>query len=58
MAQVKLVSANYHPETNLADVTFQVMPGPETNVSITGAHLWSWTRKKLIPIYQEKHVQQ
>jgi outer membrane protein assembly factor BamA len=54
MAQVKLVSANYHPETNLADVTFQVTPGPETNVSIAGAHLRSWTRNKLIPIYQEK----
>jgi outer membrane protein assembly factor BamA len=56
MAQVKLVSANYHPETNLADVTFQVAPGPETNVAITGAHLRSWTRKKLIPIYQEKII--
>ena len=54
MAQVELVSANYHPETNLADVTFQVAPGPETNVSIAGAHLRSWTRNKLIPIYQEK----
>ena len=53
MAQVKLVSANYHLETNLADVTFQVTPGPETNLKITGTHLWSWTRKKLIPIYQE-----
>lgn len=53
MAQVKLVSANYHLETNLADVVFQVTPGPETHLSITGAHLWGWTRKKLIPIYQE-----
>ena len=49
MAKVKLVSANYHPETNLADVTFQVTPGPETNVNIIGPHLWSWTRKKLDP---------
>jgi outer membrane protein assembly factor BamA len=53
MAQVKLVSANYHRETNLADVTFLATPGPETSVTTTGAHLWSWTRKKLIPIYQE-----
>jgi outer membrane protein assembly factor BamA len=56
MAQVKLVSANFHPENDLADVTFQVTPGPETNVGITGAHLWSWTRKRLVPIYQEKAI--
>ena len=55
-AQVKLVSANYHPESNLADVTFNVIPGPETNVSITGAHLWRWTRKRLVPIYQENTI--
>jgi outer membrane protein assembly factor BamA len=53
-AQVNLVSANYHLETNFADVTFQVTPGPETKLEITGAHLRSWTRKRLIPIYQEK----
>src|ERR1019366_5039161 len=34
-------------------VTFQATPGPETSVKTTGAHLWRWTRKKLIPIYQE-----
>ena len=53
MAQVKLVSAKYHPDTYLADVTFQVTPGSKMELAIAGAHLWSWTRNKLIPIYQE-----
>jgi outer membrane protein insertion porin family len=29
-----------------------VMPGPLSMVTIEGAHLWSWTRKALLPAYQ------
>ncbi len=57
MAKAKpLQSTIFETRSNLADVTFQVVPDPETNVTITGAHPHSWTRKKLIPIYQEKTI--
>lgn len=51
-AQVTLAGAEYHPETNRADIHFNVKPGPKISVDITGAHVWSWTRKSLLPMYQ------
>ena len=52
-AQVQLVGANYDPATNHADVEFNVKTGPIVNVKVEGAHLWSWTRNKLLPVYQQ-----
>src|SRR5207237_9061959 len=40
-------------ETNRADVQFKVTPGPRARVKSEGARVWSWTRRKLIPMYQE-----
>ncbi len=54
--RVKLVATNYHPETNRADIVFQVTNGPVINIKIAGAHIWSRTQKKLIPMYQENSV--
>ena len=51
-ARVKLTGAEYHADTNRADIHFDVHPGPEINVAIQGAHLFSWTRKSLLPVYQ------
>ena len=51
-AQVKLSGAEYQEETNRADIHFQVDPGEITHVQIEGAHLWPWTKKSLLPIYQ------
>jgi outer membrane protein insertion porin family len=51
--QVKLIGAAYNPATNRADVTFKVQTGPTVNVKVQGAHLWSWTKKKLLPVYQQ-----
>jgi outer membrane protein assembly factor BamA len=51
-AQVKLAGAEYHADTNRADLHFDVDAGPLTHVAIAGAHVWSWTRKSLLPIYQ------
>jgi outer membrane protein insertion porin family len=51
-AQVKLAGANYTAETNRADIDFDVKQGPTINVQVKGAHLWSWTRKSLLPVYQ------
>ncbi len=55
-AQVKLISANYDPETNHADITFNITTGPEVEIKTTGARLWSWTRKSLLPMYDERAV--
>lgn len=51
-ARVKLVGAAYDAESNRADITFNVQPGPPVHVKVEGAHLWPWTRRKLIPVYQ------
>ncbi len=51
-AQVKLSGADYNNDTNRANIHFDVNPGPPIHVQISGAHLHSWTRKSLLPIYQ------
>ncbi len=51
-AQVKLAGAAYTADTNRADIHFDVQAGPTINVEVKGAHLWSWTRKSLLPVYQ------
>jgi outer membrane protein insertion porin family len=61
-AQVKLLSANYTPETNRADISFEVQPGPPVHAYIEGAHLSplllrpileSQRRHKVLPVYQQ-----
>ena len=51
-AQVKLSGAAYTAETNRADIHYDVKAGPTVHVQVKGAHLWSWTRKSLLPVYQ------
>ncbi|MFC5862295.1 POTRA domain-containing protein [Acidicapsa dinghuensis] len=51
-ADVKLSGAEYHASTNRADIHFIVKTGPVIDVEIKGAHLFSWTRKNLLPMYQ------
>ncbi len=51
-AQVKLAGAAYTAETNRADIQFDVHTGPTIHVEVKGAHLWSWTKKSLLPVYQ------
>lgn len=55
-ADVKFVSAEYNPDTNLADVTFHVSAGPKVHVTITGGHIWFWDKKTLLPIYAENSI--
>ncbi len=57
-ATVKLIGANYDPSTNRADVAFHVTPGPLIHVNIQGAHVWSWDKRKLLPVYQQVGVDQ
>lgn len=51
-ARVKLSGAEYIAATNRADIHFDIDTGPVIHVKIEGAHLWSWTRKSLLPVYQ------
>ncbi len=51
-AQVQLKAAEYHADTNLADIYLAANPGVKTTVDVEGARLWSWTRKSLLPVYQ------
>lgn len=57
-AQVSLVGAAYQADTNRADIHFKIDPGVKTHVKITGAHIWSWDRKDLLPVYQGVGVDQ
>ena len=57
-ARVSLIGAEYHADTNRADIHFKLEPGVKTRVKITGAHLWSWNRKDLLPVYQGVGVDQ
>jgi len=51
-AQVKLGGAEYHADNNRADIHYDVNSGARTHVQIEGAHLWSWTKKAQLPVYQ------
>jgi len=51
-AQVRLAGAEYHADTNRADIHFDVNSGDLIHVQVEGAHLFSWTRKSLLPVYQ------
>src|SRR5437764_14485268 len=34
-------------------MSFNVQPGPLVHVNVQGAHLWPWTKKKLLPVYAQ-----
>ena len=57
-AQVQLIGANYNPETNRADISLHITTGPMVNVKVEGAHIWPWSRRKLLPVYQQVGVDQ
>ncbi|MGA9813160.1 MAG: POTRA domain-containing protein, partial [Terriglobales bacterium] len=52
-SRVKLANAEYDPQTNHADVHFDVTHGELAHLEIQGAHLWSWTRHRLLPMYEQ-----
>jgi outer membrane protein assembly factor BamA len=55
-SQVKLIGANYNPQTNQADIDFDVTTGPIVNVKVAGAHVWGRTQKRLLPLYIENSI--
>ena len=52
-SRVQIAGADYDAETNRADVHFTVTLGRLASVTIEGAHIWSWTRKRLLPMYEQ-----
>lgn len=54
--QVRLIGAEYDTKTNLADISFNVNTGPKIFVRVTGPHLWSWTKRNLLPVYQQAGI--
>jgi outer membrane protein insertion porin family len=51
-ARVTLQGAEYIAATNRANIHYAVHTGPLLHVKIQGAHLWSWDKKSLLPVYQ------
>src|SRR5215471_7791244 len=51
--QVSVNGADYNPETNRADVIFNVQRGPFIQTRIEGAQLSTHLQRKLLPSYQE-----
>ncbi len=52
-SRVELNHAEYDPSTHRADVYFQVTWQAPVRVQIAGAHVWSRTRRKLLPVYEQ-----
>jgi len=55
-AKVRMTGAEYSPESNRANIVYDVTPGPIVHVTVKGAHLWSWDKKKLLPVYEHAGV--
>jgi outer membrane protein insertion porin family len=53
---VRLASSAYRSETNRADVTFDIQPGPVVSIRVTGATVSKRALKRLIPIYEENAI--
>ena len=53
-SRAQFAGAEYDPATtHRADIHFNITSGPPVQVKIEGAHIWSRTQRKLLPIYQE-----
>jgi outer membrane protein assembly factor BamA len=52
-SRAQIAGADYDPATNRADVHFKITLGRLAHVKVEGAHLWSRTRRKLLPMYEQ-----
>lgn len=57
-AQVKLGQKEFLPALNAMDVAFQVEPGPRVDVVIEGATLGAEVVHEILPMYQERNLEQ
>ena len=58
LAQVTLTSLDYHEATNTVTPNIQVESGPLVRVRVEGAHLSRGKVKQLIPIFEERSLDQ
>lgn len=56
MAKVNLTAMPFDPETNKVVPTLDIAPGPKVDVKITGAKISKGRLRTLLPIYQERAV--
>ena len=56
--QVRLLPPIFHPDTNRADLRFQVTLGPIVSVKVDGAKISKGNLRKLVPIYEENAIDQ
>lgn len=55
-AKVRMTGADYSPQSNRANLMYDITSGPIIHIKVSGAHLWSWDRKKLLPVYEHAGV--
>ena len=53
IVQVKVTGADYNPDSNRADVTFNLERGPIIQTRVEGAQLSGGVQRKLLPVYQK-----
>jgi len=56
MARVDLTGVAYHESTNTVTPELSIDPGPLVLIKVTGVHLSRGHLKQLIPVYQERSV--
>ncbi|MDE3179194.1 MAG: BamA/TamA family outer membrane protein [Acidobacteriota bacterium] len=57
-SQVTIEKPEYNPQTNLATVSFLVVPGPKVEIRATGAKISRKTLRELVPVFEEKSFDQ
>ena len=55
---VHLNPPTYQPETNRANINFEMQPGPLISVRADGARISQRTLKRLVPIFEENEIDQ
>ena len=53
-ASVQIARRTFHPETNRLDLELEVTAGPRIEISVTGANLDRSEMERLIPIFEER----
>ena len=53
-AEIQIARRTFHPETNRVDLDLDVTAGPRIEISVTGANLDRSEMERLIPIFEER----
>lgn len=55
-ASVEIARRTFHPESNRVDLSLEVTAGPHIEISVTGANLGRSEMERLIPIFEERTI--